>query len=776
MATIYSNGTGGGNWSSGSSWQGGAVPTSSDDVIIQVGDTILLDVNVAVNSIWINGVLNISTYSINSPTFTVASGGVVQTSTGTITAATSLEIHGTLGTANTAYILSCGALSIFSDGTFNAPNSSGSCTISGNLSYYVGGTFNHNNGTITLNAASNNIDISGSMTFWNLTAQGSYQTKFNNSTNVQNVLTFSGAGWKTLANGVELTIGHSGNAGSFSNSCSNAFRTNEANAIFTVQGYLSTTRTPCTGSNWYFGADAQNVVLKTKNLDFQFNISTVGGNNNYTWEIIDNVKVGWVYINGQDTWKCTTPGAVIDGGSSGSAQVIYGKIYFEGTSANPLQLGKNTIWGGLNVAGNNSSIYLKYVNMKSYYAAFAFGYPAQVAGYNQIVIENNSFTTYTTGDPSIHMYNCTVPITIKDSIITSATGAQISIYFYLNGKLQFENTIYNKSVKFYGGGNNRWFVNKKSNGDFDVYGQFNSEDPDAGFKGSNCTGILTVKQPDIMTNSFNSTYTLGANISPSGLVITANTIFNSNGYSINCSTFSADGTVNITSASTLTTNSTFSIGTAANVSIASTMWNAKGNITLEGAAIFNHTNTVNLVGDLTIIDNGQHKFDKIQINPGYSLTANYLEFQNSVTPKTQMHLYDSNSKIKCKNSQSYPIPNEVIFGDMPSWTTFANYPLSSSFNLDNGVNLYFLNPVNGTTKIVVDVDNVGVKKITNEGEIRVQTDYTIYCKDFANTGTHVHEPGYYGDISVGGQPLELSPYDIRTKQDALYDDIVCGDL
>lgn len=35
MATITSNGTGGGNWSSGASWSGGVAPGSADDAIIE---------------------------------------------------------------------------------------------------------------------------------------------------------------------------------------------------------------------------------------------------------------------------------------------------------------------------------------------------------------------------------------------------------------------------------------------------------------------------------------------------------------------------------------------------------------------------------------------------------------------------------------------------------------------------------------------------------------------------------------------------------------------
>ncbi len=55
MATINSNGTGGGNYSEGSSWAGGVAPTSIDDVVIIDADTITLDTNgLAANTVTIN--------------------------------------------------------------------------------------------------------------------------------------------------------------------------------------------------------------------------------------------------------------------------------------------------------------------------------------------------------------------------------------------------------------------------------------------------------------------------------------------------------------------------------------------------------------------------------------------------------------------------------------------------------------------------------------------------------------------------------------------------
>lgn len=50
MASITSNGTGGGNLSNGASWSGGVAPTTGDTIIVAAGDTIIVDISIQLGS------------------------------------------------------------------------------------------------------------------------------------------------------------------------------------------------------------------------------------------------------------------------------------------------------------------------------------------------------------------------------------------------------------------------------------------------------------------------------------------------------------------------------------------------------------------------------------------------------------------------------------------------------------------------------------------------------------------------------------------------------
>lgn len=66
MATITSNGTGGGLWSAGATWVGGVAPVDNDTVVIASGDTVTFNVDTSawangINGLTITGTLKVST-------------------------------------------------------------------------------------------------------------------------------------------------------------------------------------------------------------------------------------------------------------------------------------------------------------------------------------------------------------------------------------------------------------------------------------------------------------------------------------------------------------------------------------------------------------------------------------------------------------------------------------------------------------------------------------------------------------------------------------------
>ena len=73
MATITSNGTGGGNWGTAATWAGAAVPVDNDTVVIAAGDTVTFDVD---TSAWANGIAGITiTSDATTPAACTASSG-----------------------------------------------------------------------------------------------------------------------------------------------------------------------------------------------------------------------------------------------------------------------------------------------------------------------------------------------------------------------------------------------------------------------------------------------------------------------------------------------------------------------------------------------------------------------------------------------------------------------------------------------------------------------------------------------------------------------------
>jgi len=87
---IVSNGTGGGLWSTGSTWVGGVPPSSGDNVVIAAGDNVTLDVTSSILGLTVNGTLQnevttARTLSVSLDVNVSASGSILTGASGSVT-------------------------------------------------------------------------------------------------------------------------------------------------------------------------------------------------------------------------------------------------------------------------------------------------------------------------------------------------------------------------------------------------------------------------------------------------------------------------------------------------------------------------------------------------------------------------------------------------------------------------------------------------------------------------------------------------------------------
>ena len=177
-----------GNWSNTATWGGAAVPVAGDNIIINSGVTVTVDVTTALvttvvinasstfNGIAISGtnVLNCGAITMNSPTAAVNSA--INVGTGTLNA-TSIAIPGS-ATANQVCMVfvSTGTINITGSITFSGTAAqaqltfmgAGTLNIGGTLS--SGGTFTRNTGTVNFNGGNQTLY---NYAYYNVTLSGS---------------------------------------------------------------------------------------------------------------------------------------------------------------------------------------------------------------------------------------------------------------------------------------------------------------------------------------------------------------------------------------------------------------------------------------------------------------------------------------------------------------------------------------------------------------------------------------------------------------------------
>lgn len=141
--TILSNGTGGGNWNVGTSWQGGIVPGAGNDVIIQPGDQIVLTSNQACTNLEVQGTLNLNTndrtLSINNNLiFSGISAITGNNATRTINVNNNLVINSGATSGISGFNLTINGNANIS-GSVNFNSNTGSRTVIGDINILDGG-------------------------------------------------------------------------------------------------------------------------------------------------------------------------------------------------------------------------------------------------------------------------------------------------------------------------------------------------------------------------------------------------------------------------------------------------------------------------------------------------------------------------------------------------------------------------------------------------------------------------------------------------------------
>ncbi len=183
-ASITSTTTGG-NWNDTTTWVGGVVPGSSDDVTIANGATVTINTNFTVNSLTVGqGTSGILTFDSITRTITIA-GDVTVASGGTFitqssgSATHTMTIGGNL-TNNGTFDMSRGGTTLLCDVTFNK---NGNQTVSG-----TGATTRFNNITLNMGTSKNNtLEISST----NFAASAGFLTLTNGTLKMSGSYTFS---------------------------------------------------------------------------------------------------------------------------------------------------------------------------------------------------------------------------------------------------------------------------------------------------------------------------------------------------------------------------------------------------------------------------------------------------------------------------------------------------------------------------------------------------------------------------------------------------------
>lgn len=207
-ASITSTGTGG-NWGDTTTWQGGTIPTASDDVTIAAGATVVVNTTATARSISLAGGGNTTTVSISGTnSVMIGAGGLVinpagdnkqanlfSVGAGNLVIQGNLAINGGNGKRYGAFSIGTGTVTVSGDVSCAQDCNQAQISFAGTGTLTMGGNWNFDG---ELNPGT------GTIVFDKMGAQTISPQTHNNSSQAYNNLVLSGSGVKTLSGNVTI--------------------------------------------------------------------------------------------------------------------------------------------------------------------------------------------------------------------------------------------------------------------------------------------------------------------------------------------------------------------------------------------------------------------------------------------------------------------------------------------------------------------------------------------------------------------------------------------
>lgn len=283
-----------------------------------------------------------------------------------------------------------------------------------------------------------------------------------------------------------------------------------------ISGGSATTTVLANTGTWTWASCSLGLV------DVRFDVTT--GANAIIWTASVGID-GWLVSVGGST-TCTVAGTQIVGNIAKLLE-NYGTLTLMGAAGNNIVIGQTTRVEGLAlIAGSTTNLQYVTVNGQAYGVCWGYGGTSAITA----TLDNLTITA-TVGNAWVAV---STPIaTVTNSSFSGgddSTWEKTDIGLYIGCRLQTSGCTYTTVGMDHTSG---WLFSITS-GNATVIGILaSSETPSAGYRAANITGNLAVNQADRYASSFNTSYTLGANLPTTGdITIAASSTLNTGAYNV----------------------------------------------------------------------------------------------------------------------------------------------------------------------------------------------------------------------------------------------------